>query len=40
MTDHRITADIRNFYWTRDDRIECVLFAGPSLDKALSIFAV
>jgi hypothetical protein len=36
-------ADIRNFYkvelWTRDDRIERMLFAGTSLDIARSIFA-
>jgi hypothetical protein len=42
-TDDSVVADIRNFYkvelWTRDDRIQRMLFAGTSLDKARSIFA-
>jgi hypothetical protein len=42
-TDDSVIADIRNFYkvelWTRDDRIQRMLFAGTSLDKARSIFA-
>jgi hypothetical protein len=42
-TDDSVIADIRNFYkvelWTRDDRVERMLFAGTSLGKARSIFA-
>jgi hypothetical protein len=42
-TDDSVIADIRNFYkvelWTRDDRIERMLFAGTSLDKARSVLA-
>jgi hypothetical protein len=41
-TDVSAIADVRNFYkvelWTRDDRIERMLFAGTSLDKARSVF--
>ena len=42
-TDDPVIADVRNFYkielWTRDERLERLLFAGTSLDKARSIFA-
>ena len=43
-TDEPLIADHRNFYkvelWTRDEqRIERMLFAGSSLDKARAIFA-
>jgi hypothetical protein len=42
-TDDSVIADIRNFYkvelWTRDDRIERMLFAGTSLDEARAVFA-
>jgi hypothetical protein len=37
-----IVADIRNYYkvelWTRDDYIECMLFAGRSLSTAREVF--
>jgi hypothetical protein len=43
MTDDPVIADKRNFYkvglWTRDDRIERMLFAGTSLERARAIFA-
>ncbi len=42
-TDDSVIADIRNFYkvelWMRDDRIERMLFAGTSLDRARAAFA-
>ena len=43
-TDEPLIADHRNFYkvelWTRDEqRIERMLFAGSTLDKARAIFA-
>jgi hypothetical protein len=42
-TDDPVVADERNFYkvelWTRDDHIECMLFAGTSLDRARDVFA-
>ena len=43
-TDEPLIADHRNFYkvdlWTKDgQRIERMLFAGSSLDKARAIFA-
>ena len=43
-TDEPLIADHRNFYkvelWTKDEqRIERMLFAGSSLDKARAIFA-
>ena len=38
-----VVADIHNFYkvelWRRDDFIECILFAGSSLDTARDVFA-
>jgi hypothetical protein len=37
-----VVADIRNFYkvelWTRDDYIECMLYAGRSLNTARDVF--
>jgi hypothetical protein len=42
-TDDPIFADRRNFHkvelWTRDDRIEWMLFAETRLDKARAVFA-
>jgi len=42
-TDDPVAADLNNFYkvelWTRDDFIECLLFAGPSLETARAVFA-
>jgi hypothetical protein len=41
--DDPVLADVRNFYkvelWTNDDRIERMLFAGTSPDRALTVFA-
>jgi hypothetical protein len=42
VTADPVVADIRNFYkvelWTRDDYIECMLFAGRSLNTAREVF--
>jgi hypothetical protein len=42
-TDDPVIADVRHFYkvelWTRDDRVERMLFAGTSLDEARAVFA-
>ncbi len=42
-TDDLVIADTRKFYkvelWTRDDRIERMLFAGTSLERARAVFA-
>jgi hypothetical protein len=41
--DDPVIADVRHFYkvelWTRDDRVERMLFAGTSLDEARAVFA-
>jgi hypothetical protein len=44
QTDNALNADQRNFYevekWTKDgSKIDCLLYAGSSLDKAHEIFA-
>jgi hypothetical protein len=42
-TNEPLLADHRNFYkvekWTKDGRVERMLFAGSSLDKARELFA-
>jgi hypothetical protein len=43
QTDNALNADQRNFYevekWTKDgSKIDCLLYAGSSLDKAHEIF--
>jgi hypothetical protein len=44
QTDDPLYADERNFYkveaWSRDDRIDALLYAGSNLDKAREIFVV
>jgi hypothetical protein len=42
-TNEPLIADHRNFYkvekWTKDGRVERMLYAGSNLDKAREIFA-
>ena len=42
-TSEPLLADHRNFFkvekWTKDGRVECMLYAGNNLDKAQEIFA-
>ena len=42
-TDEPLLADHRNYYkvekWTKDGKVERMLYAGSSLDKAWEVFA-